>query len=56
MEQHYFFYGNLVEEFERPKVPDIVLKEGMKAKIAGDKYTLKIKPSTTKVVINNVCN
>lgn len=56
MEKHYFFYGNQVEEFERPKVPEIVAKKGIKANIAGNKYNLKIRPSGNKVVVKDVYN
>jgi len=56
MEQHYFFYGNQVEEFERPKVPEIVAKKGIKMSIAGSKYSLRLNSSKTKAVILNVCN
>lgn len=54
MEKYYFFYGNQVKEFERPMVPDVVAKKGIKTEIVGKKYDLKIKPSKTKVVILNV--
>jgi hypothetical protein len=49
MAKFYMFYGVQVCEFERPA---IVAKPG-KAKIAGIKHRLKIKPTTTKVVIKN---
>lgn len=54
MEKYYFFYGSQVQEFKRPKVPDIVAKKGIKAEIVGKRYTLNIKPSITKAVIANV--
>lgn len=54
MEKYYFFYGSQVEEFERPKVPEIIAKKGIKAEIVGRKYNLNIKPSKTKVVVKNV--
>ena len=47
MEKHYFFYSNQAVEFERPKVPEIVAKKGIKA---------RIKASKTKAVILNVCD
>ena len=49
MGKFYMFYGVQVYEFERPA---IVAKPG-KAKIAGIKHRLKIKPTTTKVVMKN---
>lgn len=49
-----FFYGTQIVEFERPDVPEIVAKKGIKADIAGSKYTLNIKSSQTKVVVANV--
>ena len=42
-----FFYGTQMVEFERPEVPEIVAKEGIKT---------NIKPSKTKAVILNVCD
>ena len=47
MAKFYMFYGVQVDEVERPA---IVAKPG-KAKIAGIKHCLKIKPTTTKVVM-----
>jgi len=49
MAKFYMFYGAQVYEFERPA---IVAKPG-KAKIAGIKHSLKIRPTTTKVVMKN---
>jgi hypothetical protein len=49
MAKFYMFYGVQVYEFERPA---IVAKPG-KAKIAGIKHSLKIRPTTTKVVVKN---
>ena len=54
MEKYYFFYGTQAVEFERPAVPEIVVKEGIKADIVGKKYSLDIKVSTTKVVAKDV--
>lgn len=56
MKMYDFFYGTQVVEFERPEIPEIVTKKGIKAEIAGSKYTLKINASTTKAVILNVHN
>lgn len=54
MEKYYFFYGTQVIEFERPEVPEIVSKKGIKLEIVGKKYNVEIMPSKTKVVIVNV--
>lgn len=54
METYDFYYGTQLVEFERPEVPEIVAKKGIKAEIVGSKYSLVIKPSNTKVVILNV--
>jgi hypothetical protein len=54
METYDFYYGTQVAEFERPEIPDIIAKKGIKANIAGSKYTLTINPSKTEVVILNV--
>ncbi len=42
-----FFYGTQTTEFERPEVPGIIAKKGIKT---------NIKPSKTKAVILNVCD
>lgn len=54
METYDFYYGTQLVEFEREEVPEIVAKKGIKANIAGSKYTLTINPSKTEVVILNV--
>ncbi len=51
METYDFFYGTQLAEFERPEVPEIVAKKGIKAEIAGSKYSLKLNPSKSKAVI-----
>jgi hypothetical protein len=66
MEKYNFFYGNQTVEFERPKVSEIVAREGIKVNITlssgvqantvGNKYTLKTKSSSTKVVVKDVHN
>jgi len=48
MATFYMFFGAQAYEFERP---EIVAKPGAKLEIVATKYTLIIKPSTTKVVI-----
>jgi len=45
METYDFYYGTQAAEFERPEIPEIVAKKGIKANIAGSK---------TEVVILNV--
>lgn len=52
--EYNFFYGSQMVEFERPEIPEIIAKEGIKAEIAASKYTLKLNPSRTKVVVLNV--
>lgn len=47
MAKYYFFFGGQAYEFERPEVPEIIPKGGIKAEVAGSKY---------KVVILNVRN
>jgi hypothetical protein len=54
MERYDFFYGSQLSEFESPKVPEIIAREGLKANVAGSKYILKVKPSKTKAVIKDV--
>lgn len=56
MEKYNFFYGNQTVEFERPKVSEIVAREGIKVNTVGNKYTLKTKSSGTKVVVKDVHN
>ena len=56
MGKYYFFFGTQAYEFERPDVPEIIPKKGIKANIAGSIYTLRINPSTYKAVILNVCD
>lgn len=55
-EQYYFFYGNQVVEFERPKVPEIIAKKGIKLEMVGSIYSVLVKSSNTKAVVLNVCN
>lgn len=54
MEEYTFYYGNQASEFERPIIPDIVTKKGIKIDMVGRKYNLIIKPTKTKVVVMNV--
>lgn len=54
MEKHYFYYGSQAIEYERPKVPEIVRKQGVEASVAGSKRTLLLQPSIMKVVMANV--
>lgn len=56
MDKYTFFYGTQVVEFERPEVPEVIAKSGIMAEIVGEIYTLQLKPSTTRVVIKNVCD
>jgi len=42
-------------EFERPKV-NITLSSGVQANTVDNKYTLKTKSSSTKVVVKDVHN
>jgi len=55
MEKYNFFYGNQTVEFERPKV-NITLSSGVQANTVDNKYTLKTKSSSTKVVVKDVHN
>jgi len=66
MEGYSFFYGSQMVEFERPEVPEIIAKDGIKTNIVGGIYSLKLNASTTyslkvnshktKVVVLNVYN
>lgn len=56
METYDFYYGTQSAEFERPDIPEIVAKKGIAVDIAGSKYSLIIKPSSTKAVVLNVHN
>lgn len=49
-----FYYGTQLVEFDREEVPEIVAKKGIDFKLVGSKYTLKIRPSNSKVVVLNV--
>ena len=51
METYDFYYGSQLVEFERPDVPEIIAKEGIKADIAGKKYSLKLNATESKVVV-----
>lgn len=48
------FFGAQACEFERPDIPDSAVLKGIKANINKSKYSLNVKPSTTKAVIRNV--
>lgn len=54
MAKFYMFFGAQAYEFERPNIPESILKKGVKIDINKSKYSLDIKPSKTKAVIRNV--
>jgi hypothetical protein len=56
MAKYYFFFGGQAYEFERPEVPEIIPKEGIKAEVVGSKYKAEVAGSKYKVVILNVRN
>lgn len=66
MQEYEFFYGFQSVVFERPSVPAIVAKRGIKAnildkkysisKVPDKKYSTKVKIIKYKVVVLNVCD
>jgi len=56
MAKFYMFFGAQAYEFERPDIPDSAVLKGIKANINKSKYSLNVKPSTTKAVLMNVRN
>lgn len=56
MELYYYFYGNQLMEFERPRIPKIINEKGVIGKIKEEENKVKLSPSLNKVVVLNVCD